>query len=279
MYSKMLCNNCLFVAVALFAALSAMSACTVLEERSSCPCCMFLDMSDPANYGSDSLLVSLSGPGFSRSLRIGRDGYAAGEEVMVPRAQTIAVNVVDKSLEKFCSEHGVLIPKGQQCPEAYMVCGECDSSPEQVSYPVRLCKNYCGVSLSFESKDSDLYDMTVEGNVCGYDTAGVPLEGTFDYAPDFDEQSRCYFRLPRQKDGSLRLAITSHKKQYGPMAASSQQEDDTQYLSLGAYIIQSGYDWTKQDLDDILIRIDFASATIAISLDGWSYSESFDIVI
>lgn len=271
MYSESFCNNCLFFPLVLISALAVMSACTVLEERSSCPCYLYLDMSDPANFGSDSLLVGLSGPGFSRSLRIGRDGFAAGVEVTVPRSQMIGVNAVDISLEKFfCAQGGVLIPRGQQCPEAYMMSGVCDSSPEQLSYPVRLCKNYCGVSLSFESKDSDLYDMVVQGNVCGYDSNGAPMEGKFDYAPDFDKQSRCFFRLPRQKDGSLTLAIKP---------SGAPQQEDTQYLSLGTYILQSGYDWTKPDLDDLLIRIDFASATVSISLDQWSSSESFDIVI
>jgi len=277
---KTLCNNCLFIVPVLFGALlPAMSACTVLEKRSNCPCCMFLDMSDPVNYGSDSLVVNLSGPGFGQSLRFGRDGYAAGALVRVPRSQMIGVSAVEKSLEKYCSEKGVLIPVGQQCPVAYMTSGVCDSSEEEVIYPVRLCKNYCGVSLSFESKDSQQYDMKVQGNVCGYDPYGVPLSGSFGYSPDFDDQSRCYFRLPRQVDGSLTLEISPHRKKYEPLGVGDDTEEKTQYLSLGAYILQSGYDWTKQDLDDILIRIDFASATVVISIDGWSNEEIFDIVI
>lgn len=256
MYSKLCAILPLFLLV----------GCSVLEDRTQCPCHIVFDFSDQANYCADSIAVALQSGGYNSSFVVYCPSYEDLVRMDVPSRSVLNVSALGASSAELDNDKRLVIPVGEQCPQAYMFTSQYDISAEDASVYVKLHKNYCGISVSFSSPSPDLYDMEVSGNVCGYFGDGSPLPGKFSYSPSFDENSMSFFCIPRQVDGSLRLGI-----QYG--------NGPVRYFALGNYILESGYDWTKEDLDDIVVCIDYAATEIRITVDDWSYEEEFEVVI
>lgn len=241
-------------------------SCSVLEDRTDCPSRLHLDLSDSANMGCDSLVLMVNSPAFSKREVVGKDEYVRDYVIDVPCRNGVYLNVVDYAVSEYDSGGVFRIPQGEECPEVYMYSAWCDTSEEDVSDYVRLRKNYCGVSLHFTSENADLYDMCVYGEICGYSIGGDPEKGKFAFKPDFPDGAFCYFRLPRQMDASLRMGILS-------------ADGSERCFALGNYIEESGYDWTKEDLDDIVINVNYARTKVSISIDGWKTIEEFPFVI
>lgn len=243
-----------------------LAGCSVLEDREQCPCHLVFDFSDEANCCADSISVALQAGAYSSSFVVSSTEYDSPVKIDVPSRNELNVNALDASVAILGRDGRLTITEGEQCPQAYMFTSRCDISAEDAVVYVKLHKNYCGISVSFSSPAPDLYDMVVSGNVCGYSNDGIPLPGKFSYSPSFDENSMSFFCIPRQVDGSLRLGI-----KYG--------DGPVRYFALGNYILESGYDWSKEDLDDIVVSIDYAATEIRITVDDWIIEEEYDVVI
>lgn len=244
-----------------------LASCTVLEDRTDCPCHVYVDLSDRSNYCADSVIVGLHSGSYSGDFEIPSEEFDKGLYVDVPGRKRLQVNVLDKKSSDFLSAGAdVIIPIGEQCPRTYMFSQSCDISGEDAVVYVKLHKNYCGVSVIFSSPDPDVYDMVVSGGICGYDSSGIPMAGSFNFEPAFDDSSMSFFCIPRQIDGSLKLGITSGD---GP----------TRVFALGNYILDSGYDWSKEDLDDIAISIDYSATDFRITIDDWTAEEKLEVII
>ena len=48
-------------------------------------------------------------------------------------------------------------------------------------------------------------------------------------------------------------------------------------FALGNYINKCGYDWTAADLQDIVVRIDYACTKLNIAVGAWEHSYDVDI--
>lgn len=243
-----------------------LAGCSVLEDRTQCPCHLVLEFSDEANHCADSISVALQSGAYSSFFVVSSEDYGVPVKVDVPSRTELNVSALDASSSDSGNDGCLTISEGEQCPQAYMFTSRCDISAEDAFVYVKLHKNYCGISVSFSSPAPDLYDMVVSGNVCGYSSDGIPLPGRFIYSPSFDENSMSFFCIPRQIDGSLKLGI-----RYG--------EGPVRYFALGNYILESGYDWNKEDLDDIVVCIDYAATEIRITVDDWSIEEEYEVVI
>lgn len=253
-----------------FAVLATLAcSCSVLEDRGRCPAFLHLVLDD-GNAVCDSVFLLVRTPSdILLQQVVHREDYADDIIVQVLDRDTVYVNVMDRSISPMfygVSSQMLTIPEGYQCPQVYMYASAVAFPRDEVCDSVRVHKNYCGVSMAFSSAAFARYDIVVSGNVQGYDMAGEPSEGLFEYAPFVDDPSVCYFRLPRQIDDSLVLRISS-------------PNGYVRNFALGHYISQSGYDWTKSDLDDLVISVDYAATTINITINDWVVSEEFFIVI
>ena len=50
-------------------------------------------------------------------------------------------------------------------------------------------------------------------------------------------------------------------------------------FSIGEYIIESGYDWTAESLEDVNVEIDYAKTEVSFTVNDWEKTVHFDVEI
>ena len=255
---------CQFKTFSLFACLLLSMGC-VKENREECPCRLLVDLSDVDSTMIDIVNVALTdNAGFvyngSRSVSVSDD------VILVPRGEVfMTVSYADGGM---MTASGLNIPEGSDCPPIYM-CSSLvlTSGHEFVRKYVRMMKNHCVMTIYLEGDKTDFpFDIVVKGNVCGYDSVGLPMTGKFSCMPVTQSDDKFVVILPRQVDASLVMEVN----------------DGTETLknfALGEYVKACGYDWSEDDLKDISVRIDYARTKVVIAVKGWSEVCEFDIVI
>lgn len=274
--------------------LSAVSAllvsCSIKEDRSECPCRLRLDLSPvDANVVGGKLLLSIRNEdGFSYSDTVDLSVGTGLLEVKVPRTG-VRVNLWSCEAADFVGEDGLVIPFGDECPSVRMFSSYVDTDCETCTETVGIIKNYCRLTVMMDESDKYWpYELNVSGNIDGYRIDGTPRTGEFShYLVPPDEVSSTKkeaqlprlednlpgnreaalvreLSLPRQKDASLKLSVL-------------EKTSVLKTFALGNYICQSGYDWTAENLQDIVVKIDYACTRVSIVVGPWEHSYDVDI--
>ena len=242
------------------------AACSVKEDRGSCPCRLLLDFSenDTVSVRSAELLLSASG-GFSVADTLQCAEFDEEYQVLVPGGN---VNVLAwyGGDGYVTGADGLTIPYGEDCPEIYMCFFNVHVQGESFRSDVRMKKNHCRVTLYVQSEEDFPYSLVVRGDVGGYDPDGAPSEGLFVYELELNDDMAGWVNLPRQRNDSLCLEVW---------------EDDQvlKVFTLGRYISAVGYDWSADDLEDITLSLDYAHNIIGISIGEWDEDHHFNISI
>lgn len=253
------------VALAVTASALIAAACSVKEDRMSCPCLLVLDFAEvESSFSGVAGLYVSSEEGSVVSDAVGIDDYRDSRYIVsVPRTELDLClwygggDMVDDS--------GLTIPPGEDCPEVYMHSSTFVASGEMHEEVICLRKNHCRMTIYAEGDVSVPLTMTVEGSVAGYDRRGSPCKGLFEYSLDFaDLAEGQVVVLPRQTDPSLMLLIDDGK-------------ENVKMFALGHYLESGGYDWTLPDLEDVSITLDFALTHIRISIQGWDDVYTYEI--
>ena len=256
------------VVAVLISLIIPVAGCSVKEDRGDCPCRLVIDFSGAGCDDTQIISVDVtSADGYLFHDSMDAAGLREREyAVDVPR-KVLDVNVHTGDGGFYRPAEGLIIPEGEQCPAIHIFSAEVDARTEYCECAPVLHKNYCRVTLNFRYEDGSFpFLVRIAGNVSGYDVSGSPLSGDFIYSPEIDSGGSCSVRLPRQTDASLVLEIV---------------EDDSviRQFALGHLIIDSGYDWTAPDLQDIKVDIDYSKSDIIFSVDGWDKEMSFDVTI
>lgn len=105
----------------------------------------------------------------------------------------------------------------------------------------------------------------LEGNVSGYSMDGTPEEGVFYSFSSASSGGLCHLRIPRQVDGSLLLEI------------DFLDTGEVRTFPVGEYILESGYDWSAPDLEDIEVEMDFSRSSLTFTVSKWKKTLSYEI--
>lgn len=248
-------------------------SCSVKEDRSGCPCVLELDFSSADGNLLDSLSVSiveedeLLHAAFVPAYRYG-EIYRTEVRKSVLMLNVYAFGEDSGGKWPLLSAHrsGMDIPQGDECPPVYMHCSTIDARAELRREKVVPRKNFCTLGITMQSEGECPLILEIDGNVSGYGRDGRPAAGRFIFRPETDGQGRCSVRIPRQTDGSLRLRI-------------SDEDDVLRDFALGEYIIESGYDWEAEDLEDVEITVDYAKTGVRFVIRGWEETIEFEIII
>ena len=250
----------------LLAGVSLGQACSVREARMECPGLLSLEFVCPetCDAGSVGLLVT-SDKGFVWKDTVDVMMNGGGYSVSVP--QTALHIRAWTGYDVHVTESGLVIPYGQDCPRVHMHDSDIRFTGEYHHEVVTLHKNHCVMMLNTEGDGKLLSVLILRGNVAGYDADGMPLQGSFRFVLEEDEDEGGYMAvLPRQTDASLMLEVDDGKGGYKAFA-------------LGQYIVSSGYDWTAEDLEDITVTLDYALTEIRLVIGGWESVYEYEMEI
>lgn len=237
----------------------------IKEDRSDCPCYLILDFSQVDGDAFASVGLGLqSGNGFVLEDCVSSDSYSSEHVLKVPRAD-ICLNAYHGA--SFTPGKGFIVEEGSGYPPLWLYSDEISTMSDSVRDTVRLHKSYSQIQVRMLSDGRPCpYVLGIDGNVCGYTLSGQPADGRFKVNLYPDGEGRCSVRVPRQKDSSLSLSIIDGK-------------DVLRRFALGEYILSSGFDWTKPDLEDMDVTIDFASTKIFLKMKNWETCYCFTVEI
>ena len=230
--------------------LVALASCSVKEDRSDCPCWLTVRASYPQE-----LVSAWFG---THTLFEGHDGELI--DCRVPRG----------IVEGVASTGDFSVQEGQQMAELFASVTKVNTVCEETEVAPQLHKQFARVDIDFKDEDDGrtAYDLLVTGNVSGSDKRTLePLEGAFRCAPEPIMDGRGYeFRVPRQKDETLRLELSYHG-------------NPVETIDLGYLIGKTGFDWKAENLGDVSILCDLPAHTFTITVMEWEGPVTFNITI
>lgn len=254
------------IIIAVFAGLMTVTACSVKERRSSCPCWLSIDIHNADTLHPDvlhrNITISEWGAGLIQKDTIDMEEYHEHPfyERFVPKGLvTVCAYAGDNEMET--NGRKLIIPKGQQCDSLYAYRNIVDCNDDGARDSVVLHKQFSTVFFSMEHKDGETYPyaVRVRGNINGMDMTRLePTSGEFVYEPQASGEfgNIFIFRVPRQKDNSLLVEILD-----GSLVLET--------VPIGEHVAKEGFSWSKTDLDDITIGMDFALAKVTINVIPW----------
>lgn len=243
------------------------TSCSVKEDRSACPCMLMLDLNGVSTVDMHSTDINITSPvGFEFGTSIPASLYGEVYAVPVPRTG-VYLDASYGSDGCFCPGKGFVIAAGRSFPPLYLYSSYINTAFETVTERVLMHKEHCNINIKMKAAEVPYpFSVLVEGDICGVGIDGIPVEGPFSFAPEIRGDGSCSVRVPRQTSSSLILEIADEN---GVLRS----------FSIGEYIIESGYDWTAENLEDVDIVIDYAKTEIAFSVNGWEKTVHFDVEI
>lgn len=252
--------------ISMICCLMSCLACSVKEDRTTCPCRLILDFSgnDTVSVRSAQLLVNAS-EGFCLTDTLSCKYFDDTYMVSVPRGEVNVLAWYGGDVIVSGNE-GLKIPYGEDCPEVYMDFLIVDAFGEDARQEVRMRKNHCRTTIYVKTEEEFPYRLMIKGDVDGYEPDGRPSYGSFMYELELTEDMTGSVVLPRQLDESLFLEVW---------------DEDTvlKVFTLGRYISATGYDWAAEHLEDLTLSLDYTHNIIGITIGDWDKEHHFDISI
>lgn len=282
--------------------------CSVKEDRDLCPCTLVLEFpGEDAERLQDGVTVCMRGysggeDGFSLCDTISTGQPASGGapdgvsySYVVPKGDidlAVAYSADGLAGELNSSGKWIEIDEGRPCPSIWTCCEKVSARSDRVTVPVRLHKNFCRIDIQVRDVDGEEFPfkLRVRGNVNGYGLDGKPARGAFLCDAESAETEGSGFGTESEVSGSG-TASENTGLGHGYAVTVPRQTDDSLILeivtcdgvaksfAIGNYIASSGYDWTSADLKDICLEIDYARTVISFTIDKWTHSEQFEVVI
>lgn len=281
--------------------------CSVKEDRDLCPCTLVLEFpGEDAERLQEGVTVCMrgysDGDSFSLCDTISTGQSASGGvsdgvsySYVVPKGDidlAVAYSADGLAGELNSSGKWIEIDEGRPCPSIWTCCEKVSARADRVTVPVRLHKNFCRIDIQVRDVDGEKFPfkLRVRGNVNGYGLDGKPARGAFFCDAESAETEGSGFGTESEVPGSG-TASESTGSRHGYAVTVPRQTDDSLTLeivtgdgvaksfAIGNYIASSGYDWASADLKDICLEIDYARTVISFTIDKWTYSEQFEVVI
>ena len=242
-----------------FSALAlALSSC-IKEDRDGCPCVLVLSTEESVEDSRYSVYLSLEEETVTDSLEAGGEYRRP-----VPRGFLYAT-VALGDRETFVHGQGIVIPKGSDCPPVRLWSRPVKAVGEIVSRSAVLSKEYCLVRMKLEPPGGNL-EFLVRGGISGFDLDGNPVEGEFECVPRDAGGGFLEFRLPRQRDKSLLMDVSS-----GGVLLRT--------FALGEILFRAGYSWKDRDLKDISMEVSCSASVFLTDFSVWENVENREILL
>ena len=258
----------------MIAVFAALCSCSVKEDRLRCPVLLFVPEGFNAHKlsGSCEFYAYEDGCGHLSQCEYGslaslQTGWGP---LSVSKGET-CVAFVGGTVNMALSQDSLLvIPYGCQCDAAVAARDHFETYAERWNVRDSLFRQYARTRIILPSRQ---FSVRLRGNWCGFALRSLaPIPGDFWYIPQDRGDGVFEVNLPRQGDDSLALEVWGSDGADEPVRLL-----DT--LPLGQYVSLSQYDWTARDLEPIDVDIDYARATISITVNDWTEAYSLIVTI
>ena len=251
-----------------------LSSCSfVKEDRGECPCTLNINMD--AFLENDAIddtraLVSVQSAALLREEADLLEHEGAGLDVEVQRRRTpvsVAVGCQNASVKG----DTLAVRAGRQWDPLFACAGEPDCNGDLCSWLARPHKQYCTVHLvlqHYKAGDEYPYDLCIKADCNAMRLLTLrPVTGEYSVLVDPSAAGVFDVRLPRQKENSVLLEM------YAPNARRVYDRSDrVNFVNVGEQMEARGYDWGKEDLDDVYVTIDAVTLQAAVTIIAWDSS-------
>ena len=251
---------------AFLALFAAGTACTIKEDRGSCPCYLQVSFTDPDAVGEAEML------GWDED-RLFRDRIRIEEArpwwTKPVRKGMLILSACTGMVESFPEGHQMRIPPGFQADSLYAWFEVLDATGDLAYAKVSFRKQFATVFLDIRKPAEVVQScqFLVEGNSCGFDLLDYsPVYGTFRFTPVAGKGEQIVtFRVPRQGDTGLSVTIK-------PEGTTPTR------FPLGEYIKRLGYSWKTEELQDIYVAVDLVRGLVDVRVADWEEGAVFPLV-
>lgn len=235
-----------------------LASCTVIEDRSVCPCWLKVSYQESQGVGNDIryFIWNEEGP-----VTDGREDITTG-----PHMYAVPRGIIGYAGSFGVPEENVrngmyIIPDGTETAEIYAFKDETiEMSEDFVETSVKPLKQHCNILVRFLEDISTRYqDMSCEitSSSCGMDLRTLQVvDGDFRLLRYPSRDGQFFFRLSRQAGDDL--VLTVHENGFR-----------LNVYHLSRIMEINGYDWTDESLRDATITLSLLSQEASVELGDW----------
>lgn len=243
-------------------------ACSIKEERIGCPCYLAIQTDDFYVAGMTKAVVRVS----TESSLVCRNSVELGlytEEpyyVEVPRGMSYVSMAGGFGTNCYLEGDILKLRDGMMSDPLMVFTGEIASVGDNAEIRPVPHKQFCRVTIMVTGKhQGEDYPFRYRVNYpCNaVDISSLkPVAGKGSFVVEENHQSSMEFILLRQNGMDITMDVLQ--------ADSEDLDERVSSINLSGLLARQDYDWTKPDLDDVVLTIDYSHATVSIEIMPWT---------
>lgn len=251
-------------------------ACSIKEDRSACPCYIYVVVDDFIEAGLDEALVAFSAGGNMDSEQLDLKQYAGSAyKRTLPRTEAKVAAVAGMVNTVLEGDH-LVVPYGNEADSLWLY-NEiffCDGD----EYRIRAVpgKEFCTLTLIVSGLEEDLAPESTFRVTAACSAIDIfsrtPRAGAYSSIASRNEDGNYVVRIPRQSGYEILLEISV------PQPEAGENADLFYSMDIGKKFMEAGYDWDRKDLLDVSAVVNFNEIDIELSIEEWVPDDSYDDV-
>ena len=256
------------------AIVTASASCSLKENRDGCPCHLIIGLDNAVGNGNADIFIFQDGEEVLTDNVVPAD-YPEGYRHEAGR-RPASVTVIQGLKENIINEGRLVIKNGNDADRLFLYNETLQCGSETVMAAADLHKNWTTLEISLaaeagEDSPAGNVRINISGGICGMDLRnGAPVRGDFQCIARLADSGFAVYavNLPRQISSEDEILI-----------AVSRNGKELFTCDISEAISRTGFDWSKPDLDDIRLRLDYISALFDVEIAEWETSPESDKVI
>ena len=256
------------------AIVTASASCSLKENRDGCPCHLIIGLDNAVGNGNADIFIFQDGEEVLTDNVVPAD-YPEGYRHEAGR-RPASVTVIQGLKENIIHEGRLVIKNGNDADRLFLYNETLQCGSETVRAVADLHKNWTTLEISLaaeEDEDSPAGNVRIDisGGICGMDLRnGAPVRGDFQCIARLADSGFAVYavNLPRQISSEDEILISV-----------SRNGKELFSCDISEAISKTGFDWSKPDLDDIRLGLDYISASVNVEIAEWETSPGSDKVI
>ena len=256
------------------AIVTASASCSLKEDRDGCPCHLIIGLDNAVGNGNADIFIFQDGEEVLTDNVVPAD-YPEGYRCEV-RRRPASATVIQGLEESVLNGGRLVIRDGNDADRLFLYNETLQCGSETVMAAADLHKNWTTLEISLAAEageDSPVGNVRIDisGGICGMDLRnGAPVRGDFQCIARLADSGFAVYavNLPRQISSEDEILI-----------AVSRNGKELFTCDISEAISRTGFDWSKPDLDDIRLRLDYISALFDVEIAEWETSPESDKVI